>query len=326
MYIRVFNFLVIAGLHVACIYAQATGPVKWTRVETDTKDVSVALPAGFLVDAEKTDAGRTHRIFAYAGATSIEARFYKDRKARDRAKPGRLGGGNIEWFTAEGLGGMRMCSGPGEHVSCSILLASDDFYYVFVVRSPSAKPEIATTFLSSIMAKGKFIFSGENVKGDETIQLSQLQTSQTVREAMERKLDEKLVNVTRRPMSESETVVEKAPLPLIRPAVILDKPFPRDLFQKVMLSEARGDTGGKVVSTPENGPTGNLRGLRAQVTFLASGQIGDIIIYSDEKKDYVNSCLDSIKKIRFVPATDGEKPVDSVQSVSYTVNVMGSPF
>lgn len=325
MYIKVLNFLVIAGLNVACIYAQGTGPVKWTRVETDNKEISVALPAGFLVDAEKTDTGRTHRIFAYVGATSIEARFYKDRKARDRAKPGRLGG-DIDWFTAEGLGGKRMCSGPGEHVACSILLASDDFYYVFVVRSPSAKPEIATTFLSSIMAKGKFIYSGESVKGDETIQLSQLLTSQTVREAMERKLDDKPLNVTRRPMSEAETVVERAPSPLIRPAIILEKPFPRDLFQKVMLSEARGDNGGKVVSTPANGPAGNLRGLRAQVTFLASGQIGDIIIYSDEKKDYVNSCLDSIKKIRFVPATDGGKPVDSVQSVSYAVNVMGSPF
>jgi hypothetical protein len=314
MYIKILQVLVIAGLNVACIYAQSTSPVKWTRVETENKEVSVALPAGFLVDAEKTDGGRTHRIFASAGMTMVEVRFLIDKAGRNKVKiPPQATSEGAESFKAFGLDGTRSCSAPGKRVSCTVILASDQFRYIFLVSSLSEKPEIATMFLSSIMVDGKLIFTGESATVSETVQLSQLSTSTEIKEAMGRALDERLIKVTRRRMSE---YTEDKELPeTVKPVLILERPYPTNGIQKIFLNQPPNFGTTRAVGDV-------IRGGRARVTFLASGQIGDIVIYSDENKGYIEDCVNAVKKIKFIPAQENGKPVDSVQTVSYALNFM----
>jgi hypothetical protein len=65
------------------------------------------------------------------------------------------------------------------------------------------------------------------------------------------------------------------------------------------------------------GPGGQGRGY-----ILASGEIGEVVIYSDEKKSFIDECIDVVKKIKFIPAREDGKAVDSVQTVSYILNFL----
>jgi len=57
------------------------------------------------------------------------------------------------------------------------------------------------------------------------------------------------------------------------------------------------------------------------VTFLANGQIGDIIVYSNSDKNFIKECINVARKIKFVPAKIGEKYVDATMVVDYATTI-----
>lgn len=310
-FIRALSYLTITGLLTVCTWAQGTSGVKWTRIEANG-EVSIAVPQGFLVDGEKSSTGKTHRIFASAGTTSIEMIFRDQSKFKGKITSPATPPEGVEVFTAEGLRGTRSCSAPGNRVSCVVTLRSDHYSYDLTVESLSEKPEIAKTFLASIMAKGKLVFLGEAASVSETVQLSQLFTSPEVTAALGRKQIDP-VRVTQNRLAEYIAGGESPGT--IVPAVILEKPFPEKMEQII---RSQPPNFGK----KREGNDIVVRGAWAKVTFLANGQIGDVAIYSDEKKSYIEDCVEAIKKIKFIPAREGGKAVDSVQAVNYTMNFL----
>lgn len=314
MFIRAISYLIISAFLTICVSAQGaqqgTSAVKWTRIEAND-EVSVAVPEGFLVDREKSITGKTHRIFAWAGATSIEMLFRDETRFQGKITQGQPPEG-VEVFKAEGLNGSRSCSAPGKRVSCKISLSSDRYSYYFTVDSLSEKPEIARIFLASIMVRGKAVFMGEPAPVSETRQLTQLITSPEITKALTRKPNDP-VKVTQKRLSDHTG--DREPPDTVLPAVILDKPFPGRM-ERISLSQppnfGKKRTGSDIV----------VRGARATVTFLASGEIGEVVIYSDEKKSFIDDCIDAVKKIKFIPARENGKAVDSVQTVSYILNFL----
>jgi hypothetical protein len=314
MFIRALSYLIIFGLLTLCARGQGTPAVKWTRIEANN-EVSVAVPEGFLVDGEKEKTGKTHRVLAGVGATTINLVFLdmtllKGRITRPRTPAPPEEGEEV--FKAEGLEGSRRCSGPGKRVSCTIWLTSDRYNYVFTVDSLSEKPEIAKIFLASIMVRGKAVFIGEPALVSETRQLAQLTTSPEITRALTRTPNDP-VKVTQKRLSDHTGDKE---LPdAVSPAVILEWPLPEGLG-KIALGHSpnfgKKRTGADIV----------VRGARAAVTFLASGEIGEVVIYSDEKKNFIDECIDAVKKIKFIPAREDGKAVDSVQTVSYILNFL----
>jgi len=318
MLIRALSYLIISGLLTICASAQGaqgTQAVKWTRIEANN-EVSVAVPQGFLVDGEKSKTGTTHRIFAGAGATSIKLNFtdmtiLKGRIRRSSAPPELEEGEEV--FKAEGLDGSRRCSAPGRRVSCTISLISDRYIYTFTVDSLSEKPEIAKTFLASIMVRGKTVLMGDPAPVSETRQLAQLTTSPEITMALARTPNDP-VKVTQKRLS--DFAGDKDLPDTVLPAVILDWPWPTQGMKQINLNRqpnfGKKRTGKDVV----------VRGARATITFLASGEIGEVVIYSNEKKGFIDECIDVVKKIKFIPAREDGKAVDSVQTVSYILNFL----
>jgi hypothetical protein len=64
---------------------------------------------------------------------------------------------------------------------------------------------------------------------------------------------------------------------------------------------------------------------KLKVDFRADGQIGDIIAYSNSKKDFVKSCVDAARKIKFIPAQIDGKNVDATMIVAYTMQIYSTP-
>ena len=274
------------------------------------------MPRGFLVDGEKSKTGKTHRIFAWAGATSIETVFLdltvlkgKITRRQTSAPPEE----GEEVFTAEGLDGSRRCSAaPGKRVSCTIRLVSDRYIYRFTVDSLSEKPEIARTFLTSIMVRGKTVFKGDSAQASETRQLAQLTTSPEITTALARTPNDP-AKVTQKRLS--DYAGDKDLPDTVLPAVVLEWPWPEGI-ERISLGQppnfGKKRMGSDIV----------VRGARATVTFLASGEIGEVVIYSDEKKGFIDDCIDAVKKLKFIPARENGKAVDSVQTVSYILNFL----
>ncbi|MCW5959693.1 MAG: hypothetical protein KIS76_05975 [Pyrinomonadaceae bacterium] len=50
---------------------------------------------------------------------------------------------------------------------------------------------------------------------------------------------------------------------------------------------------------------------------LANGDIGDIIVLSRSDKEFTRSCIEAVKKIRFIPVQLDGKNVDSFQNTSF---------
>ncbi|MEP6925126.1 MAG: energy transducer TonB [Pyrinomonadaceae bacterium] len=62
-----------------------------------------------------------------------------------------------------------------------------------------------------------------------------------------------------------------------------------------------------------------------RITFLASGEIGDITVTKSKKKlqktGLVNQAIEAAKKIKFIPAERAGKPISVVKTVEYNFNL-----
>lgn len=87
------------------------------------------------------------------------------------------------------------------------------------------------------------------------------------------------------------------------PPNIVERPFPR--------------------IRPAFDPVNSTKGLTAKlrISLLANGQVGDITVYSDQSKEFIKACVESAKKIKFVPAKRNGKNVDYTVMESYDVTI-----
>ncbi|MGH9948949.1 MAG: hypothetical protein ACRD6X_17385 [Pyrinomonadaceae bacterium] len=303
----IFSILIAASI---CV-GQVASTEKWTRIESEKGEVSISVPPGFLVDVEKRDTGRFFQIMAYSNGVKIEMLVQKDSDSKNRIKRvSPIGYEQIYEFKIKSIEGREMVSHANAKSSRRIYIASGDRFYNLHVESLSATSAELSRFLYSIMVAGQPLYKRKATVNfpEEQVLASSLATSTEVREAFARKFNKQKANVEFR---DESTFVELTPLSAgMTPAIIVDKPFPR------MTS---------VTGIGVHSRSTSQFQAKLVVNFLANGDVGDIVVYSNSNKSYAKACVEAVRKIRFVPAKDGNKNIDSLAVVDYRTMIAEFP-
>jgi len=289
--------------------AQEKSAAKWTRFEFENKNFAISFPPGFIIDAEKRDGGQRYRIIAYLNGVKMELKINKDGNARSWVKA--LSFLSPDWkisdFTAGNFLGKRLTSEEFEKEYFEYLyLGSDDFHYYVSVKAKSKNKDELKRFLFSVILGGKPLFQQKEKSTfeEETVSLETIKTSAEVSEAYTRKIEKKEIKISYESDSSQDEEINYEKL--TRLPIILERPIPalnpRDVLE---------------------GSSTHIAKLK--VNFLADGQIGDIIVYSNSKKDFMKACVEAARKIRFIPAQIDGKNVDAVVIVDYTLQIYSTP-
>jgi hypothetical protein len=187
-----------------------------------------------------------------------------------------------------------------------LYIASNDFNYFVSVRGKLKNKAELQRFLFSVILGGKPLFQQKEKSTfeEETVSLDTLKTSAEVSEAYGRKIEKKEIKISYETDSSQyeEINYEK----FTRLPIILESPYPTLNRRDVQI--------------------GNLIYIaKLKVNFLAEGQIGDIIVYSNSKKDFMKACVEAARKIRFIPAQIDGKNVDATMIVDYSMQTFSVP-
>lgn len=307
MKFRLIPILVLLFLLPAASLAQEAGLVKWTRIETRDHEVSAAFPPGYLVDTIEDAPGLEAHIFGYMDGVRVELRAVKNPRAKDQLKYMSAADGRNETnFTVDKLQGRRIWSRDGaETFHETTYLASDSHFYSFTVRASDPKTPAIARFLYSIQVKGKPLYIQKEKKEyqEDLVSLEKIQSSPEVAEAYKREYKKSEIKIDYRPMSafnETDNFENVS-----RPPVMLKKGrFDYKFTDSSSLKEGSRNYSAKL-----------------KINFLANGEIGDITAYSDESRGYVDACVDSVRKAKFIPALLGGKNIDFVQTEECTTTL-----
>jgi hypothetical protein len=273
----------------------AAASEKWTRFATDDDELSVAMPPGGVIDAEKRQFGQKLRIVAFQNGVETELRIYKGDDLKKLQVNGTSG-----TYTAPDLkvlGDFSVSrferSTPAKFHNDFWIYKKGTLYFLKAVARKEGEKE-ATRFLTSVVLQGKplFVQSGNSAPSEERVSISTLKTSPEVIEAFERKLQKNNIKVT---YEAGITEIDEFE-GWTRKVVILEQPTPS--FNQGL---ARGSVGE----------------VKLKINFLANGQIGDIVVMSISNKEFINACLAAARKIRFIPAQINGKNVDAAVIVDY---------
>lgn len=295
----------LALITVLTIFGFGQAPAeKWTRIVGEKGEVSAAFPADYLVDAEKRVNSQFCRIIGYRNGVNVEMTIRNDPDSRNHLSLlSAVDGEKGVAFTINGVQGRKFSAESGTRYSERIFFASGDRLYHITVNALSSKKEELLRFLHSILVNGTPMYVRQTSDNwpEETIQVSLLTTSGAVSAVYERKYDSHQINIVYE--RDSKFAGYPAPATDVRPAIILERPNPdiRSMF---------------VASRPPG------MSAKLAIHFLASGQIGDITAYSSDK-NFARVCVEAAKKIKFIPAKDGDKDVDSVGVQDYSAIFAG---
>lgn len=291
-------FLIFVIFQVGICFSQTTVEKRWVRIESQKKDFSLALPEGFVVDIDD----KTYRLHAFQKDISIYVSFgaVLDPKSHFKLMFSYLKPDELAKYRFLTSGDFICAQLIGEKTTSkffSFTLASSKGFYEFHTSSDSqAENEIISKFAASIRLDGKQMFNtSTSITEVETIQLSSLKTDTIVLEAIKQKdsLQKKAVEASD---------IEKKLIPET-------KGFSRQL---IVLRKTRA-------TYTETARSQQIQGtVKLLVTFLASGQIGEIKIVSTPGGDLETTAFKAARKIKFLPAEIGGKPVDVKRYVEYT--------
>lgn len=294
---------------------------KWTRVETDDKELSAAFPPDFLVDAKTQVFDRRLRIVAFANGAVLELNTYKPENPKKR-----LDGffsrsseyGNVASLDFEGYAGRTLIS-TGKRYYHSVALASKENFYTLSVSAPSRNQPEVVRFLASITVKGKPLYIQKQpppspTADEEVVALSSLQTSRKILEALDRKSEDQKGKITyelNRVGGNDNTagnIDEENDAPADaakRPAIILVREHPRP--------------SAVYKGTPQYG----IFIIKLRAKLLANGQVGDIAVMSASDKFNYKTFIEAVKKTKFIPAEINGAPADSERLFQYEIETGG---
>jgi hypothetical protein len=306
---KISAVLFVALTFAFSLAAQENAAAKWMRVEFENKNFSVAFPPNFLVDAEKRDEGQRYRVIGFQNGVKMELTVYKTNSPKTRLKElAFMQGMRVTNFTTNGFTGKKTTSVEFSKIYFeSVYLASEEYYYFLHVRSRTSDKAELKRFLYSLTLGGKQLFVQTEKLNlpEETVALDTLQTSAEVTEAYARKSGKKNGKVTYE--ADSPDIVEGDDETLSRPPLVLVRP-------KLEFKP------------PLNGNTRDgFLIVKLKINFLANGEIGDIIVYSDSKGDFARACVEAAQKMKFVPAQLNGKNVDATSVFEYVAHVFTVP-
>jgi hypothetical protein len=282
---------------------------KWTRIEFE-KTVSVAVPDSFLVDAEKNDRNRKYRVFAYNSDFQIELNVYKNDNPKVAVNYYRMESNDSDKTEIDGMAVRRLIKFQNKLQINIVLIGTKNFVYAFRVLAENINAILIQRFIDAIKINGKSPFPQ---------QVEPIKTIETLISDSELKSSVEVVNSWNRKISKTEEY-EKVTKPdnlLTKP--VLDKPYSRTIIflndpetlmtKKVTKFIVRSDRP-EIPKEPEQ--------VLALITFLASGEIGTIKVFSTGDEDNTKSIVKSIKSIKFLPAQIDGKNVSSQTLLSFS--------
>jgi hypothetical protein len=295
------SFTLTFALCLLVLSSAAAAQERWKRIESNDKEISFALPPDFLFNKMRNQMDDVNSFAAFASGTSVSinvsdppdpksnlGRVFID-QARNPA---------VLDFEVEGVRG-RSVTYTDRGYEHNMFLASNKGYYVVRLSSASKDDPVAGRFLRSLRVKGNAMFKGPVMPGeaeDDAVSIRSLKASAEVEKALDRKRPKWDGKLT------FKTLAEFTPCGLdlsVAPPFVLSRLSPENLGA----AAAFGTQGGT---------------LKINVTLLASGGVGDIIVFSDVERSVSRAFADSAKKMRFVPANRAGTAVDHCET--FTMN------
>lgn len=274
-------------------YSQAP----WVRIESENRDISFAVPAEYLVAEERAQFAKTKTVSAFEGGVNFEISASDLENSRGNLGRIMVDGSrkpSVLDFELDGVfGKMVAYSDHGYHQT--IYLSAKKGYYVLHITAASKDAPEVGRFLRSIRIKGKPIVdaaSGPAETEAGTIGLDSLKVSPEVKEALDRKAGRSDRKITFEPLSAYRPCRNDMSA---RPAFIV--------------AEAAPEIGSMRPTAAGSGE------LRMNIQMLASGQVGDIVVFSDLEKNVLRAFAEAAAKTRFIPAKLNGVAVDHCETL-----------
>lgn len=281
------------------VYAQDV-PQNWVRIESKSRDFSVALPEGdFLVDHDGTKSELWY--LRPGGMISVRMNRVSGAKQAIERSPVMNSSendyGSIESGDFIGRWTDRTVEKTGMH-SYYYNLASSNGSYLITSNMKKVDQPIVDRFLRSVRLDGRPLIDGPTIDEPETrtVSVESLEISDVIKDALRKEPPKDL---------KLETDATPTPIPnpfqYTRGAIIIRRP----------VASYTPDARRRRVS-------GNVM---LRVTLLADGTIGRVVLNRSLDKDLDRQAFLAAKQIKFIPAEMDGKPVDTTVQVSYSFAV-----
>jgi hypothetical protein len=290
--------LIIFLFSTVCFPQEVKTGNKWTRIETDNKEISVSFPPDYLVNNEPENSTKRCQIIGFYKGARMELSIRKSHNSKQNLRNVFVDDEEILAFELNGISGKNYVS-KDRRYSNVFFLASDNYFYYILVNTALDRTADVADFIYSIKIKGKPLIIPK-IKYDELqnklVSVLSLKTSPEVLEALNRKSDKTNIKITYQPESALPNSDDDSGK-FERPAVILSRPNARPVAE---------DFGALRLATI---------GLR--ISLLANGQVGNVIVFSNAPRSLTRHTTALIRDIKFIPAKINGKYIDSEQVITY---------
>ncbi|MCY7345508.1 MAG: energy transducer TonB [Pyrinomonadaceae bacterium] len=286
----------------------------WTRIESENKEISVSLPSNFLVDAVKKDYDNQRlRIIGFQNGVQMELLIYDMENPKKYLQQLKVDGESKKIGSGDDGFTLKRTSSKddGKYFADTILLASKNNFYCFIVTAETADKSEISQFLYSIKARGKSIFVDKNRANTVTekfVSTGELKTSPEVSAALNQTADDSSRKVNYEfkkvaPDKDADDFSIRAPIILVEPHISGKSSAVRPGFNASWLGQNSG-------------------AATFKVKLLSNGQIGDITVFSISDRRILYELVEAVKRVKFLPAVKNGKTVDS----EWTVNLKGENY
>jgi len=300
--------LIFLFLFTAFAAAQETQSValkkEWITVQSDDKKLSVDLPADLIVDAESNEMEKINRLIGFSNGVVMELTSYRETSIFNFLNDPKFKGERGSTFTKEDFKGYRTSTKDENGIlSESINLANKDGYYKISITSGAGQKAEMERFLFSIKLNNKPLFSGakEQPQTSKTVAVKSFKSSPEVIAALKRKsekIDRNIIREISLPAKFDTGYAGLSRAPILLKVIELRRTFD---YSRPGIAAGAGFT------------------AVFKVTLRADGQIGDIWVYTNSKDKYIETCIDAIKKLKFIPAQKDGVNVDSFEIINLSV-------
>jgi len=303
---------------------QANNEIKWLRIKDDKIEFSILFPSNYLVDneieksyilapvhdslPEVVDMYEKPRIIAHQKNVKMSLSVYQLPKSPNAKNylwyfvERNIPKENYQDFRAGDFIGRKTTFDTEKIRAVSVAIAIKNKVFLINASADNEDIELYNKFLMSLTLDGKLLFTNQTLEPTDATQsvvFSNLQTSPEIIEALNQKHEKSEVQIVK---NSAVTVDEvKGEQNFSRPLILLRQPHPKFSYA------ARGSNTAGIV--------------RLKVNFLATGQIGNIVIVSEVPNGLTESAVNAAKKIKFLPAEIDKKKVDVTKTIEYAFNV-----
>jgi len=278
---------------------------KWVRIETFMETISFKIPEGYFAYRNK-DRDETY-LSSYENKVAINVSMVRMIGARTR-----LAGlenrydqfdCKYDYYTLGPVVGKIFTCESDKQFSKTIYLATQDKYCKFVVGADSAENVNVSLFLMSLRVHRAPLFPKYGDKRDPSDKIildTDVKSSPLVEKYLKMPDADYIKVTTPKDVKDTEDKVFDADSPVYsRPTIILRKYAPA--FPKTV---------------NKTGPPIHIR-VKLRMQFLASGQIGKVEVLSTNGFEYTEAAIDSLRKLKFVPAQIDGKDVDTSRTLDF---------